>query len=258
MVKKCLCGCGKEVSNRWNYRLNKLTEYVIGHNNKGKPSTSKTKFKKGEEHRHYGKTYEELYGKEKAEEIIRKKVKTRKKNGWYKNPEAVSSRMKNNKIWDNPNSKRTQFKKGVSPHNKGKRKENYEPLRKFSKSRKELWKNKEFREKTLKSVFEGLHLKPNNPEKVIINLIQQNNLNFIYVGDGKKLIDGFCPDFVHKERKLIIEHFGDYWHNRDDWKERDGRRINCFGNRGYKTLIIWEHELKNPNQVVNKIKGFVR
>jgi len=31
-----------------------------------------------------------------------------------------------------------------------------------------------------------------------------------------------------------------------------------LGRYGYKTLIIWEHELKNPNQVINKIRGFIR
>lgn len=39
---------------------------------------------------------------------------------------------KGNRLWDNPNSKRTQFKKGIISHNKGKNKENCEYLRKIS------------------------------------------------------------------------------------------------------------------------------
>jgi G:T-mismatch repair DNA endonuclease (very short patch repair protein) len=61
-------------------------------------------------------------------------------------------------------------------------------------------------------------------------------------------------------QKKIIELFGDYWHG----KERTGKnkkgvekeRINCFAKYGYQTLIIWEHELKDINIVINKIVEF--
>jgi len=122
---------------------------------------------------------------------------------------------------------------------------------------KELWKNKKFRENRIKFV------KPNKPEKIIINIIKQYNLNFIYVGNGKKWVRGentlFNPDFIHKEKKLIIEHFGDYWHNLPNIKKRDKLRVKAYSNKGYKTLIIWENELKNKKQEIpNKIINFVQ
>ncbi|GAH86571.1 unnamed protein product, partial [marine sediment metagenome] len=72
----------------------------------------------------------------------------------------------------------------------------------------ELNKKPEFIKKRLK----GLIKKPNKPEKIMINLIKKNNLPFNYVGNGQIIIEGFCPDFLSKNPKQIIEVFGDYWH----------------------------------------------
>ena len=103
---------------------------------------------------------------------------------------------------------------------------------------------------------------PNKPEKIIINLIQQNNLNFIYVGDGKKFIKGknysFNPDFISKNQKYIIEVFGDYWHNLPKMIKRDKERLLTYSEQGYKTLVVWEHELRNQPQILNKIQKFVK
>lgn len=97
---------------------------------KGKHISPETEFKKGF---NKGKTHEEIYG-ENAVKIRNKINKTRRKNGWFKNLEKTRKKMKGNMNWDNLNSKRTRFKKGHKVHNKGKTKENYEPLRKTSKS----------------------------------------------------------------------------------------------------------------------------
>lgn len=99
---------------------------------------------------------------------------------------------------------------------------------------------------------------PNKPETYLIKLL--NKLlpkEYKFVGDGKFFIFGFNPDFVNcNGQKKIIEMFGDYWHNRTDAKKRDILRLIAYKNYGYKTLIIWEHELKNLEKVTNKIKEF--
>ena len=101
--------------------------------------------------------------------------------------------------------------------------------------------------------------KPNKPEKVMINLFKENDLPFNYVGDGKIWFRGqnsaFNPDFLSKNPKHIIELFGDYWHR--NTKKRDKERLKTYSKYGYKTLVIWEHELKNHNKVINKIRNFV-
>ena len=38
--------------------------------------------------------------------------------------------------------------------------------------------------------------------------------------------------------------------------ERDKRRLTTYKEYGYKTLIIWEHELKNTDRIINKILKF--
>lgn len=76
---------------------------------------------------------------------------------------------------------------------------------------------------------------------------------------------GRNPDFIDEERKLIIDLFGDYWHGEEfrlankDFStnlEHEQNRINHFKNHGYDCLIIWEHELKDLDQVIQKIKNF--
>ncbi len=114
-------------------------------------------------------------------------------------------------------------------------------------------------------------MKPNKPEKLMIKLIKENNLPFNYVGDGAIWFRGeghaFNPDFLSKNPKHIIEIYGDYWHNRADVKLRDTGRIKVYSSYGYKTLVIWEHELFNcpglgkpleEEQIVNKIIEFLQ
>ncbi len=105
------------------------------------------------------------------------------------------------------------------------------------------------------------HKIPNKPEKQMIKIIKENNLPFNYTGNGAIWFRGqnhsFNPDFLSKNPKHIIEIFGDYWHNLLRIKKRDIERIGTYKKYGYKTLVIWENELKNPNQVIEKINKFV-
>jgi len=119
------------------------------------------------------------------------------------------------------------------------------------------WKNKESREMLLK----GLSLRPNKPEKIVIKLVRENDLPFNYVGNGKVWFYGenhvFNPDFLSKNPKHIIEVFGDYWHNLPRNKKKDVERLKTYEGYGYKTLVIWEHELKDLDRVLHKIRGFI-
>jgi len=74
-----------------------------------------------------GKTYEEMYGKEKAEEI--------KKLNYYGHKDNDALHKKRVK------SLRLAYKNGYQPHNKGKTKVDYSPLMTVSKKREEYWKS---------------------------------------------------------------------------------------------------------------------
>jgi len=100
--------------------------------------------------------------------------------------------------------------------------------------------------------------KINKPESLLKKLLNKTLPNeYRFVGDNKIVIGSFNPDFVNvKGEKKIIELYGDYWHKREEVIERDIRRIKVYKNHGYKTLIIWEKELKNLDKVKTKILKF--
>lgn len=67
------------------------------------------------------------------------------------------------------------------------------------------------------------------------------------------ILDGKIPDIVNTNgKKKLIELFGEHWHSLSD----EEKRINCFKNLGWETLIIWEKELKDRNIVERKILEF--
>ena len=133
----------------------------------------------------------------------------------------------------------------------------YGKSRCYSCASKSKWQNKEYRDNTRKRIFEALYLSPNNPEKLLIKLLNKIlPKQYTFVGDGKLIVGGFCPDFVNKDNNKIIEMFGDYWHNLPDWSKRDKRRKIAYKKLGYKTLIIWEHELKDIEEIKERILEF--
>lgn len=97
-------------------------------------------------------------------------------------------------------------------------------------------------------------IKPNKPEKFLLRLL--NDLHpgeWKYTGDFSMTINGKCPDFVNcNGQKKIIELFGHYWHRGQNPQER----IDVFKPFGYETLVIWEHELKNIENLIEKINAF--
>lgn len=74
-----------------------------------------------------------------------------------------------------------------------------------------------------------------------------------FVGNGKCWIGRKNPDFVNiNGKKELIEVFGDYWH----FGENPQVRINHFQKYGFRTLVIWEKQVKDGSYI-NEIKNFV-
>jgi len=104
---------------------------------------------------------------------------------------------------------------------------------------------------------------PNKPEKLLRKLLNEFlPSEYKFVGNNKIVIDTFNPDFVNcNGQKKIIELFGCYWHKCSQCgfgNERtlDKKRLGVYKKFGYKTLIVWEHELKNLDKVKDKILKF--
>ena len=133
---------------------------------------------------------------------------------------------------------------------------------KKSKAQQKKWNNPEYREKQLKSIFAARNSKPNKSEKQLRRIL--NNLfpkEYKYVGNGSLLIGFKNPDFVNiNYQKKFIELFGDYWHSKEltgrTKNQEENQRVKHFTKYGYKTLIIWEHELKNISKLKKKLMEF--
>jgi very-short-patch-repair endonuclease len=74
-----------------------------------------------------------------------------------------------------------------------------------------------------------------------------------YVGDFTFKIEHKNPDFKHKTKNLLIEHFGIYPHGDlagDNYGKTEQGRIEFLEKCGYKTLVIWDVELYNQLPIV--------
>lgn len=132
-------------------------------------------------------------------------------------------------------------------------------------TREKLRKNMIYRFKNDKNFQEkykkGLLRKPNKPETILINLLTKIiPEKFEYVGDYSTWIDGKNPDFINKKERKIIEYFGGHWHDFEitlkSRKEHEEERICHFQKNGYKTLIIWDKEIDDIDNLIVKILEF--
>lgn len=108
-----------------------------------------------------------------------------------------------------------------------------------------------------------LHSLPNKPELELSSLLQKTFPGeYKYNGDYSQgvVLGGLVPDFINVNgKKQVIELFGDYWHDKKGsvpWKATEFGRKAIFSQLGFSCLVIWEHELKSPDDVVERIREF--
>jgi hypothetical protein len=264
----CKCGCGIEVS--WNSQKNNWNTFLKGHCNRGKIGiipwnkgkkgiqnawnrglTKETdervlKISKNIGKNKRGKTYQELYGKRKSEDIRNKQKNSLLK--WYQNPKNKSKhqellnldfvRKKNSdshiKYYSNPENK----EKFLNEH------------KFFSKMMINKWKDPAY----VKNQKIGRNLRPNKPETLILNILNEMFPNeWKYTGDFSFMVNGKNPDFTNVNgQKKLIEFFGDYYHNGENPEDRK----SIFKEFGWETLVIWENELRDLNHVKIKLYEF--
>ena len=111
---------------------------------------------------------------------------------------------------------------------------------------------------------------PNKPERKLLSLLEELQFPYVYNGNAEfLLIGGTAPDYINVNgQKKLIEHYGCYWHccplcNKREWKREDKQREDAETLEGYamlgnKTLVIWEHELKDVEAVKEKLLEFER
>jgi hypothetical protein len=125
------------------------------------------------------------------------------------------------------------------------------------------WADPNWKNRQVKLALEGNNIKPNKPETLLNNILDELYPgDWKYTGDGSFIIDGLNPDFVNVNgKKQIIELFGDWWHSdkkvENKWRSSEEGRIETFSQYGYRCLVIWERELKEPEKVKTRVAEFV-
>lgn len=124
---------------------------------------------------------------------------------------------------------------------------------------------------TIKKIFS--HKEMNKTEKIVADLLDANNIKYyfqFFISEGK-----LCKsyDFKIKNKSLIIEVDGDFWHGgpsiKDHWKQvetvkqNDKIKDELASSRGYTVIRIWESDIKNnmelvTNQLLNNIRGQIK
>ncbi len=83
-----------------------------------------------------------------------------------------------------------------------------------------------------------------------------------YVGDGKLVIGGLIPDFVHEARKEVL---GCYYHScpihfpnvRMSRTASPVLRESIYREHGYKPTFLWEHEIRERRKLAFSGAGVI-
>lgn len=129
--------------------------------------------------------------------------------------------------------------------------------RKMQKASDISWADPVKRQKRVEAVLKASWRRPTLIEERIINIIQNHQLPYRYVGDGQVIIGGKNPDFINcNGDKKLIDVFGDYWHHGGMQEEQE--RIRFFAEYGFQDLIIWAHQIKHMDdeQIASLVKDF--
>ncbi len=168
----------------------------------------------------------------------------------------------------------SRFKKGYIPWNKDLTMKNDKRVKKYRDSRnktikekgvfnsieyknlqsevsKKKWKRAEYVQNQMKSRGVSPNKLEKNFEKLLNKLYPKE---WKFVGDGKLIINGKCPDFVNiNGKKKLIELYGNYWHRTDDPEDRK-KEFKLFG---WDTLILWEKDIKKNPDLKRIINNFI-
>lgn len=112
-------------------------------------------------------------------------------------------------------------------------------------------------------IYHGKNNGPNKPESLILSILRSTHPGeWLFSGDRSEPKIGRCwPDFTCYKYKLLIEHFGDYYHSKvftgKSKKEHEQEKIKGFKKHGWNTLVIWEKETINIKKMEQKIINFI-
>ena len=216
------------------------------------------------------------YGREQSEETRKKRSLSQKGKPKHEGFGELVSRSSKGKLKSESHRKNLslskkgkhyensgKFKKGMITWNLNLTKETDERVamisRKESETQKLKFQNIDYKndwiENTLPKILKSAGTHPNRMERKLDNTLQINFPGeWKYVGDGSVILFHKSIDYINVNgQKSIIELFGEHWHKPEEEQER----IEYFKQFGYKTLVIWQKELKDEPAVIAKICTFM-
>lgn len=183
-----------------------------------------------------GKTYEELYGEEKSKQF---KQKLSMGNARYWLGKTQIQKIETNKkrsLALRGKRKSEEHKINIGKSNKGKKPRLGMRNTEQSKSKMRLARSKMI-----------YPIKDTSIEKKIQSFLRELGIEFqahVYLS---QIQHAYQCDLLIPSLNLIIECDGNYWHNYPYGKELDHLRTQELQARGFQVLRLWEHEIKNMN-----------
>jgi hypothetical protein len=208
-----------------------------------------------------GRTYEEIYGKDKAQELIAKLslVHLGKPRPDLIGKSCSAETREKLRIASTGREYSQESKDKIGQSKLGKTYDQiyrdpvaWQEMR--SKTQKKLWDDPEYHNSQSSKMAHGRGKHPNRVEGKLGALLSALfPEEYRYTGNGSLVINGKVPDFVNVNgQKKIIELFGEYWHKPDE----EMTRPLCFSPFGYQTLIVWSDELKDIPRLKEKLISF--
>ncbi len=117
------------------------------------------------------------------------------------------------------------------------------------------WSDPERKARRVTAWLKSCFTSPSYIEKRFMEIAEKYKLPYKFVGDGKLILDGRCPDFLNIDgAKKVIELFGDRWHESSEVAGRTSQ----YAKFGYDTLVIWESQMNkmSDEEIVETVREF--
>jgi very-short-patch-repair endonuclease len=237
----CACGCGKEISFKKHYNWAGFPKYIHGHTWRLRRSY------KGKANPNYGKKASEKCKEVNHYRLLGKKGKKSIAYG-IKHPHLTALNKSRIGIPISDNIKNKQRESILKYWNSSKGTKQKKKLSKINKK----WAQKNPNKK-IEAAKNGHKSCPriSSLELQFQKILKQNHIKFISQYEYDL---GFIDFFIKPNIAIFID--GNYWHKYPYGTKKDKKQTCFLKNKGYTVLRIWENELKNPNNLLDKIINF--
>ena len=231
----CKCGCGKEHSGKINQTTQNPIQFIKEHQFRNKKHSLESRQKMKISILNNPRRY--WLNKKLPSELIQKRTKSMQ---YHYSTIGIKHSFKMRERW-----------RGLSDNDKISQ---MMPIKKWWDG---LTKHQKIQHKS--KILKSLFKRPTSLECKFQKICNMYNLNFIYVGDGKKFIGKYNPDFIDEKKRILVEVFYD-WFKIKGYGSVDEYIIfrgNYFKKYDYDTMFFDKNELKYPSKVYEKIKNFM-